>query len=567
MASILDLLRSKNPDLSLDDARSAMGLPKAQQSTNPVDFDMLGNIVPKQEDRSLDDATLMAPLQKEVPAEPQIYREGFDPIAAQDVERNPVGQEPAKVPASEPKPLPAPKGLKATVRSDQAKQEDMGDKFDPSAKQESKSSADKNLEDQYAKEDKDAQDETELEGELNKPQATPAASSLAEQFAAAQKKQADAQEGAMWAKLGARIGGAIGHQSKDVIKDNMDMADMIASRGGRDLQQIEQKLAFQKQDPESDYSKRAKEFLTSKFNIQPEMLQGLSADQLDKTFMGPALKSFEAEETRKAAVAKQLGEERIKKELQKEKAQDRLEQIKTQAELNAPMKEALLGIRRESLENTKRATQDRNDRQILTQHEHLSKLLNPDTAPVSSGIGQANRRIQFADRAKGLIAQYAGHLDQIPPEQVGELYIALNATIAPGSPSQGNLKRIIPSSALGSVAKLQEYFMNAPKGAQQGKFVENVLHSLDSEKQVAIDQIKKAQIHALSTNKQIMDARPDLYQNLLDTAGISPEELVFNKKAVGSSSGKIRVRKGNETLEISPDDLKHAEKDGYRKVD
>lgn len=526
MASILDFLRKKNPNLSLDDARSAMGMaPDAQ-------FNMFGEHVPVEEPIEQTKAPMLSPLKKEVPAEPQIYNEDYDPSADLDIERNPVERPQVQQAPKAPVVQKDTAGMNAPVGPKVQSKPMSSDEF------ESKPEEDP-LEKQYAKEDAEAQATADAvsndsEGhhlaniktgfeQSNAPQGP---MTLADRFKTAQKAKADAEDTAMWSKIGAQLGGAIGHQSKDVVQGNMNLADMVAKRGERPMQELEQEIGFASQDPGSEYSKSLRDFLNSKFKMNlPDTLSG---DQLNKAFSQLGIKSFEAEEARKAATLKQMQDLQNKKELQKEKSEDRMDQIRAQIAATAPFKEMAMQQRQQGLD-------DRNERQILSLHSQLSKTLNPSTAPASSGIGQANKRLQAGERAKGLIAQYQGNLDKIPPEQVGELYIALNSMIAPGSPSQGNLNRIIPHSAMGSVAKFQEWLKNAPVGANQGLFVENVLHSIESEQKVATEQIRKAQLQALSSHRHINESRPDLFQDLLDTTGINPEELTFNKKKDGAT--------------------------------
>lgn len=589
-SSILDLLKKRNPGISLEDARSAMGM--APGAT----FDMLGNAVPTQEPKP-EPAPLLSPMSAAVPAEPQIYREGFDPIAAMDIERNAAHQQSILAPSPKKE---ITKAKFANAPKQTALQEDMGDLIkdgEPSAEQLAQDAKNKQFEDQVAKEDAaasggdlDALSEQAKREPASEEPVTPKGPTLADQFAAAQKRKADAEDAAMWSKIGAQLGGALGHQSASVVEGNKNLADVIAKHGGRDLEQLEQKIAFQKQDPQSEYSQAARKFLKEKFNA--ELPEDISAEQLDKTFFGPALKSFEADQNRQAAVGKLAMEQENKKELQAQKAQDRLDQLREQAELNAPMKQMMADLARERIEATKSNAEVRKDNLIKGQ-------INTAAQKLAFGSGQlVNQAKQDKVRAQKLFNTL--HVDPDIPEEdlkkidpktldengrlmVVESAIELNKLLqGSGTPAASTLKKLVPNNFNMDSNLAKDYVSGKLNPAKQGEFLKTVLsvaQRVKKQSEENLMDVAKQSFGTLSSYKDHNNPEvQDLYRNSLIMNGIDPDafgEEMKNKasnlkksggKPVPKSSGKVHVTNGTETLEIDAKDLEHAIKDGYQKV-
>lgn len=497
MPSLLDLLRKKDPNMSLEDARNAMSMEPGTQ------FNFLGEMVPTEQ---IDQGPLLpaqeiapappalAPLQKQVPQVPQIMR---PPQEETFPEETLVARKPATAVKAAPKkadrkqePIPEPK---QEVQKEEPKQPEL---IAPK--------------EQYLGEESEATKANLL---------------------AAQERANQMSDAAFWGKIGSQIGGALGHQSKGVIDRNIELAGELDKIGKRDQEQLMQRIALEKQDPNSRYSMAAKNFIEEKFKVK--LPEGISAEALDKTFMSPALKAFEAEETRKATIAKQLQDAETKKELALQRSQDRTDQIKLQASLNAPMRELAMQQRQQGLE-------DRNTRQASQQLEVLKR-----NAIQGGGVAgnQIRNKIQFADNLFGTVgadpmmnekdieALPASSFDHVNRTMVAEMAIELNRLLSStGTPAQATLEKLIPRNILMDKTKIQDYVTSELNPAQQGEFIKQALKTGARIKEIGKRQNKELMSKYFAGTERIKKYSPDDYSRALAELGLEPEDIEGPKK-------------------------------------
>lgn len=541
--NLLDMLRKKDPNMTLEDARSAMGM---SPQTN---FDAMGNFVPTQDDTP-EPVPLFSPMAKPVPAEPQIYNEGYDPVAALDIE---PGQSLAPAPIVKKGASVLPSHLQKQAEKevdDEDKklapsQEEMGDKYGDEPKE---SPEDKKFLDQHDKEQKEAL-------------ATP---TLADRFKAAQQSQANAQDAAIWSKIGAKIGGALGHQSKDVIKGNEDLADAIATRGGRPMQQLQQEIAFQKEDPNSDYSKKAKDFLSEQFGIDPIKLEGLSVEQLDKTFMGPALKAFEAQQTResKETIAE---ENRLSREQAAKDASLSRENQARIASQERELKNKELNIYRDKMLG------DRNQRFYEGQ---LKSVVNKAMAPVNNADKLNETRLYNSSN----IFMTAGidpdsiksehdiekldrkELDKVPIPQVVELGIEAAKALGGGNPAVSTINKLVPNNVNMTQAQIAGYITSELKPAQQADVIKAYMKLAHRLRETSKSHIKKRLDAAFSGNEKIKSFNPDDYEAAKEATyskyGLSSSKKENSNKLMDKIPNAADLDKTFESIDtMSEDDL------------
>jgi hypothetical protein len=139
--------------------------------------------------------------------------------------------------------------------------------------------------------------------------------------------------------------------------------------------------------------------------------------------------------------------------------------------------------RSSALEN-KMSDQDEKDRQALVKNLEYDKASGRTTV-----VGRAANNLFAANKVESLTKLYPD-LNQMPPQQVHELANAFNQLVSPGNPNVTIYEDIVPKSAWGNVSAIENYLTNNPGGANQGKFVDNLLKSVSVEKQAASNQIQ-----------------------------------------------------------------------------
>ncbi len=555
MANILDLLRKKNPNMTLDDARSAMGIPAGNT------FDMFGNQVPTQ-DNTIDPLPTLSPMRNATPFEPQIYNESYDPIASLDIERNPKEPFNPFQSANVPKPSPSIPRQKSTQPRAETPAKDFKLPQDDiqEINEQNKAEQDKlDLENTYRKEDQEALSSTpdDLDQLLRQQSEVKSEPTLQDKFKDAQAHKRKMEDMAMWTKIGAGIGGALGHQSKDVIKSNMDFADIATKRGDLPMQQLKEEIAFASEDPQSEYSNSLRDFLNTKFGM--ELPDTISGAQIDKSFSGLGLKTFEADKAREEARKKQELDLQNKKELQDIRQEDRLEQIKAMAAMNAPMRESLLQ-NREAMLHERELSREMRERTAKT------GKINTAAQKMAYGSGQLlNLAKQDKVRAEKLFTTL--HVDpnitekelkNLDPKEldengrlmVVESAIELNKLLqGTGTPAASTLAKIVPNNFNMDSNLAKDYLTGRLNPAKQGEFLKTVLGVAQRVKQQSsknLMEVAKQSFGPLSGFAKDKDPEvQEMYRNTLYMNGLDPDE--FEEEIKTKASGlKDKAAKSKE---------------------
>lgn len=354
---------------------------------------------------------------------------------------------------------------------------------------------------------------------------------LAERFKAAQDAKANAEDSAIWAKIGARLGGALGHQSADVIKGNEELADVVAKRGSRQMDQLQQEIAFQKQDPDSEYSRKAKDFLSQRFQIDPSKLAGLSVEQLDQTFMGPALKSFEADQSRqsKESIAE---ENRLSRESLATEARLAREQQANIARQERELKNRELNIYRDKMLG------DRNQRFYDGQ---LKSVVNKAMSPVNNADKLNEARLYNSSNIfmtagidpdtikseKDIEQLDKKQLDKVPIPQVVELGIEAAKAIGGGNPAVSTINKLVPNNINMSQAQIAGFITSELKPAQQAEVIKSYMKLAHRLRETSKTHIKKRLDAAFSGNEKIKSFNPEDYE--------AAKEATYAKYGLSSS--------------------------------
>ena len=333
--------------------------------------------------------------------------------------------------------------------------------------------ADKELKDESDEDDSDEDDsedepkETEetSSAPIKKVEPPPRPLTLQEKFQNAQQQQRQAQDAGDYGRIAAQLSAGLGRQSPEIMKQNMALADSIAAHGSLPMEQLNQDIAFQKQNPDSNYSKHAKDFLVQKFGIKPESLDGLSAEQLEKTFMGPALKTYEANETRNANAAKLQQQIQSREQINKNNILNR-NLLDKQHQQN-------LALQRENIAKDKQDKfeykQQHDDE--LTQQK-FGKSINGLAASSRSAIGRAVLSNMSADRALDIV-KTPGATSQ----DMSSVASDLNAIISGNSTISGS-KHQEYSNLASKFAELQSFWTSNPKAPnipEVKKHIEDVI--------------------------------------------------------------------------------------------
>jgi len=340
------------------------------------------------------------------------------------------------------------------------------------------------------------------------------------------------QLGAISERTAAQMGGFKPiHQ--ETYKENMAIAQQA-------VDDVKDRIKQQGDDPNSQISKTFKQYL-EKFSGHP--VDPNTTANAGKEILPLVFKDFEAKlanQTRKDLLAEKLAERtqegQLRREAEEKKYKYLSEERKGLAEERAKDREAASQLKTEE-------KQDQFDRKRL---DNLGKLLTSETASSRSAFGRGANNVRSAEAIEALADQFKGRLDQMDERQVTELARSMDALLSNGQPTISGTQSLVPKTAVGNIAKMVEYLRNIPVGQQQSAFVKRMLETVGREKELAKEQIKRAQGKILGPYKETLRRRPDDARDILEPHGLefllNPEEKQEAKPS--EQPNKKVVRKG-----------------------
>lgn len=177
------------------------------------------------------------------------------------------------------------------------------------------------------------------------------------------------------------------------------------------------------------------------------------------------------------------------------------------------------------------------------------------------------KKVDQAERLEGLIHDSNGNVSNLDSRQIEELAIGLNSMLSNSSSSAvSQVEALVPKTIMGNAQKLKEWLTNDPQGVNQIAFVKRMAETVEREKQIAGDQVKRAQVQRLSAYQHLAKSNPEAYNQILNAYGIDPSDIQNGQYKPQRQQSKIKVSNGKETLMIDPSDLEHAQADGYKQV-
>lgn len=225
----------------------------------------------------------------------------------------------------------------------------------------------------------------------------------------------------------------------------------------------------------------------------------------------------------------------------------------------------------------------------------INKQFQEQISSQRTGMGVANRKLRFAQDLKALLPTDAKQWDDLPDTILKEMTLGLTSMLSPsGIPSVRLVEGMTPKTLKIEASKMLSKLTGKPEAANAGGFIKMFNNMIDRQIDVNADQLNEAKkkfitpilqepklakhptIKALLTSEGYTDE--DIKQVLGGSLSLTKaQEAIKNQSANTSkglttskedkkTSGKVRVSNGSETLEIDPEDLKHALADGYKQI-
>ena len=165
----------------------------------------------------------------------------------------------------------------------------------------------------------------------------------------------------------------------------------------------------------------------------------------------------------------------------------------------------------------------------------------------SGNFGQISAKVQQADRLKTLVDSYKD--GDLPPQQMEELALGMaNMLSGQSGAARAQVEALVPHTWYGAKQSAEQWLMNEPKGAGQQKFVEQMAHTIDRERETANQQLNDIRRQRLGAHKRFQQMDPDQYNIMLHDYGIDPDDPVASL--------------ANKQKSYSPDVVDYAQKHG-----
>lgn len=273
----------------------------------------------------------------------------------------------------------------------------------------------------------------------------------------------------------------------------------MAKTANQPVEELQQKIAMEKNDPKSSYSAGMRDFLTKTFNIP--ISETTSANDLEK--IQPALaKLYEQKQNRDSKALDAAIAASTKQSTASGNQIDRL--------LNTA---AILQKGEET--NAARATQveDKKQQKTASDQAHALKDVSDQVQRLQSrGASKiAAQNELFANNALSLVDQYP-NLQDMPKAQV-ELFMQEVAKIAKGGvATSGELHGLLPNSLIGNLQAVAGKLLNEPTGAQAQNYVNEMIPYLKDLKANSQKYLGTQVNNILESNKSRL--KPEDYQNL-----------------------------------------------------
>lgn len=270
--------------------------------------------------------------------------------------------------------------------------------------------------------------------------------------------------------------------------------------------EAEQKLAGAKRlnDPQSAESQQARFLANQYFPKSNKQFENMSASQIQ-----PYLDEYQ-----KLFAVKSRNEElALRRADQAENAKARQQELALRRQAQEDNRQNLYAFRQEA----------RNDKDFVK----LAEKLNGDIASGRSQVGRNTAMINQAEKIQAMIdkgREKGGLIDT----QVYELAKALDNMLSTGGTTVSGTEHLIPKTARGDFSKFKQWLTGTPTSMGQDKFVDMMEELINREKNIAIEQRKKALQGITSGYGHLVKSDPERYLGILkqyDLLDKSPEEL------------------------------------------
>jgi hypothetical protein len=340
--------------------------------------------------------------------------------------------------------------------------------------------------------------------------------------------QADSMIGKGLASAGMAIATGKGLGNDTFYDQNMKDAD-------QPIKDLDMKMAMQTKDPASEQSVSLRNYIETSYGVK--LNPNISMDDLKTSGMfKDVANNFEKQEDRESR--EQMRADTLAQ-------QDKDNQLRHQD----------LSLRRQERDDSKTSKEDAKIEAADTKRfSHVNDKLSSALASSRSPFGSAAKNWRFADNIQALADQYKGNLNDMDSRQVEEMARSLDGLLSSGVSTVAGTANLVPHTLFGKVQSASEYVQNLPKGAQQGKFLQRMLDTVEREKQQASKQMQMYQGEILGDSTDLASKYPQKFEDMMTMKGLPTD---FMQQTLHKNKNKNQVLNGPQSTQ-DPQVLKFA---------
>lgn len=207
------------------------------------------------------------------------------------------------------------------------------------------------------------------------------------------------------------------------------------------------------------------------------------------------------------------------------------------------------------------------DQNTTKRFDEAGKRIAAEIASSRSALG---RNAAISNSAEKMEAMVGGRdPNTLSTREIYEMAKTLDGMLAVGMPSVTGVGKLIPKTAAGDLASINEYVSNQVKGANAKAFVDNMMKTIGREKQVAQDQISRGKSEILGSYSDLPKKDPEKWATLMRQHNL-PNDLFAEKqeKSAGGKSGKVKVISPDGKVGYMPkENLEKALQQGFKQAE
>ena len=307
------------------------------------------------------------------------------------------------------------------------------------------------------------------------------------------------------------------------------LLDEEGNRSNLPIQQLEQQLQIDAQDPNSKAAIAYRKLLAENLGIDESKLANLNFNQQKEVgtqFLGDRNKKLLSQVAMMNATSKASMVQNTSRAL--DQKQPLIDSTIDKNNAQADYLNLKPSFEQQKLDKADSSQDDKADDKDIKRIDSFNKNITGALSSSRTGLGKAFQQTQVIDNVQQLL-NGTGDLNSLDPRQVAEVYRVLDRVLSGGSPTIHGSESLTPETARIGLTRLVEKFSNQAKGANAASFLKRAQDTFVREKAQAQKQMKDAAKDYGGGFTDLAD-HPNMI-NSLKSHGLNPDDFFNYEKS------------------------------------